>query len=153
MKIRQGSPADVPRALEIWRAAVNATHGFLTPEDRVEIDRMVAEQFLPRAELWLAEDGAGHVFGFLVMEGEEIDALFVDPAVHGQGYGTALIEHALTLSPHATVEASELASNALPFYEARGFVRIGRSETDPQGRPYPLVRLRYAGGDRGSSGG
>ncbi|RXZ64589.1 acetyltransferase [Pelagerythrobacter rhizovicinus] len=146
MKIRRGSPADVPRALEIWRAAVDATHGFLTPEDRLEIDRMVAEQFLPRAELWLAEDGDGHVRGFLVMEGEEIDALFVDPAVHGKGYGTALVEHALTLSPHATVEASEQASNALPFYEARGFVRIGRSETDPQGRPYPLVRLRYAGG-------
>lgn len=145
MKVREGLPADVPRALEIWRAAVDATHGFLTPEDRVEIDRMVAEQFLPQAELWLAEDGDGHVLGFLVMERNEIDALFVDPAAHGQGYGTALIEHALTLSPHATVEASEQASNALPFYEARGFVRIGRSETDPQGRPYPLVRLRYAG--------
>lgn len=152
MNIRQGSPADVPRALEIWRAAVDATHGFLTPEDRAEIDRMMAEQFLPHAELWLAEDGDGHVLGFLVMAGEEIDALFVDPAVHGQGYGTALVEHAITLSPHATVEASEQASNALPFYEARGFVRIGRSETDPQGRPYPLIRLRYAGGaNRGSS--
>ncbi|MGV2494771.1 acetyltransferase [Pelagerythrobacter aerophilus] len=146
MKIRRGSPEDVPRALEIWRAAVDATHGFLTPEDRVEIDRMVAEQFLPQAELWLAGDDGGLVFGFLVMDGDEIDALFVDPAVHGQGHGTALIEHALTLSPRATVEASEQASNALPFYEARGFVRIGRSETDPQGRPYPLVRLRYAGG-------
>ncbi|USA39278.1 acetyltransferase [Pelagerythrobacter marinus] len=145
MKIRQGSPADVPRALEIWRAAVDATHGFLTPGDRTEIDRMVAEQFLPQAGLWLVESGTGKVVGFLVMDGDEIDALFVDPAVHGQGYGTALIQHALTLSPHATVEASEQASNALPFYEARGFVRIGRSETDPQGRPYPLVRLRYDG--------
>ena len=154
MRIREGSPADVPRALEIWRAAVDATHGFLTPEDRGEIDRMVTDQFLPRAELWLAEDHDGQVLGFLVMEGEEIDALFVDPAMHGQGYGTALVEHALTLSPHATVEASEQASNALPFYKARGFVPIGRSETDPQGRPYPLVRLRYAGGsNRGSSGG
>lgn len=146
MKIRAGSPADVSRALEIWRAAVDATHGFLTPDDRDEIDRMVAQQFLPQAELWLAEDGDGCVLGSLVMEGEEIDALFVDPAVHGQGCGTALVQHALILSPHATVEASEQASNALPFYEARGFVRIGRSETDPQGRPYPLVRLRYAGG-------
>lgn len=145
MRIRAGSPADVPRALAIWRAAVDATHGFLTPEDRREIDRMVADEFLPQAELWLAEDGDGRVVGFLVMEGEEIDALFVDPAVHGWGYGTALVEHALTLSPHATVEASEQAGNALPFYEARGFERSGRSETDPQGRPYPLVRLRYRG--------
>ena len=33
-----GTPADVPRALEIWRAAVDATHGFLSSADRAEID-------------------------------------------------------------------------------------------------------------------
>jgi putative acetyltransferase len=145
MRIRTGGPDDVPRALEIWRAAVGATHGFLTPEDRAEIDVMVAKDFLPNALLWLAVDDADRALGFLVMDGEMIDALFVDPAVHGRGIGTALLAHALTLAPHATVDASEQASNALPFYEARGFVRTGRSETDPQGRPYPLIHLRYAG--------
>ncbi len=145
MRIRKGTPTDVSRALEIWRAAVDATHGFLTAHDRVEIDRMVAEEFLPHAPLWLVEDAAGCPMGFLVMDGDEIDALFVDPSVHGQGYGSALLTHALELVPGAEVEASEQADNALPFYEARGFVRVGRSETDTQGRPYPLVRLRHAG--------
>lgn len=144
MIVRPGTPADVPRALEIWRAAVDATHGFLTAEDRAEIDGMVAEQFLPHVPLWLA-DREGEVLGFLVMDGEMIDALFVHPAVHGQGVGTLLLEHALSLAPNAIVDASEQASNALPFYEARGFVRTGRSEIDPQGRPYPLIHLRYGG--------
>ena len=148
MRIRRGTPADVPRALEIWRDAVDATHGFLTPEDRREIDRMVAEEFLPNVELWLADDPAGRPAGFLVMDGAMIDALFVDPALHGRGYGSALLAHALILSPEATVDASEQASNALPFYEARGFVRTGRSETDPQGRPYPLIHLKFVGAAR-----
>lgn len=148
MRVRRGTAADGPRALEIWRDAVDATHGFLTAADRAEIDRMVAEEFLPNAELWLIDDPVGRAAGFLVMDGGMIDALFVDPAVHGQGYGSALLAHALTLSPEATVEASEQATNALPFYEARGFVRTGRSETDPQGRAYPLVHLRYAGAGR-----
>lgn len=143
MKVRRGTPADVPRALEIWRDAVDATHGFLTCEDRAEIDAMVAD-WLRTVELWLV-DADGRPVGFLVMDGEMIDALFVDPAAHGSGYGTALLNHALELSPHATVDASEQASNALAFYEARGFVRTGRSETDPQGRPYPLIHLRYSG--------
>src|SRR5690606_11154405 len=121
----------------------DATHAFLMPEDRAEIDVMVAA-WLPTVELWLVEDGERAV-GFLVMDGEMIDALFVDPAVHGRGYGTALLDHALKLSPHATVDASEQASNALAFYEARGFIRTGRSETDPQGRPYPLIHLKYPG--------
>ena len=141
MIVRKGTAADAPRALEIWRDAVDATHGFLTPEHRVEIDALVAN-WLPTAELWMVDDDTRPV-GFLVMDGEMIDALFVDPAVHGQGFGSALLARALTLAPGALVEASEQATNALPFYEARGFVRIGRSETDPQGRPYPLVLLRH----------
>lgn len=143
--IRPGTPGDVPRALKIWRDAVDATHGFLTPEDRVEIDRMVADEFLPNVELWLAVDATDRPIGFLVMDGETIDALFVEPAHHGCGVGTRLVEHALRLAPHALVDASEQASNATAFYEARGFVRVGRSATDPQGRPYQLIHYRYGG--------
>jgi len=145
MKIRKGRPEDVPRAFAIWRAAVDATHGFLTPADRAEIDAMVAQDFLPHVELWLAVDTEDRPQGFLVMDGEMIDALFVDPAVHGRGIGTTLLKHALSLAPNAVVDASEQATNALPFYEARGFVRTGRSPNDPQGRPYPIVHLRYVG--------
>ena len=141
ISIRRGTPQDVPRALEIWRSAVDATHGFLTAQDRDEIDEMVANEFLPKAELWLAVDEHEQVAGFLVMDGKMIDALFVDPAVHGRGVGTALLDHALQLQPAAIVDASEQATNALPFYLSRGFRVVGRSETDPQGRPYPLIHL------------
>ena len=141
MNIRRGTPDDVPRALEIWRTAVDATHGFLTRQDRAEIDAMVAEQFLPNAELWLVIGEGDYPVGFLIMDGEMIDALFVDPSFHGQGFGTALLDHALALSPNATVDASEQATNALPFYLSRGFRVVGRSETDGQGRPYPLIHL------------
>jgi putative acetyltransferase len=141
MTIRRGTPADVPRALEIWRSAVDATHGFLSPADRAEIDVMVAKQFLPNAELWLAQNDDGLVVGFLVMDGSAIDALFVDPLFHGRGFGTRLLDHALTLSPNATVDANEQATNALPFYLRHGFRIVGRSETDPHGRPYPLIHL------------
>ena len=141
MTIRRGTPADVPRALEIWRSAVDATHAFLSPADRAEIDVLVAEQFLPHAELWLAHNDDGLVVGFLVMDDSAIDALFVDPLFHGRGFGTRLLDHALTLSPNATVDANEQATNALPFYLRRGFRVVGRSETDPHGRPYPLIHL------------
>ncbi len=146
MSIRRGRPADVPRALEIWRDAVDATHGFLTPQDRAEIDAMVATEFLPKAELWLSIDAADRPVGFVVLDGEEIDALFVDPAEHGRGHGTALLRHAIALGA-TRVEASEQADNALPFYLARGFRVTGRSERDPQGRPYPLVQLHLMAGD------
>jgi len=141
MIIRRGVPEDASPALEIWRAAVDATHLFLSPADRAELDELMAG-YLPRAGMWIAED-AGRAAGFLIIEGSMIQALFVHPAVHGRGFGTALVQHALTLAPNAMVDANEQATNALPFYESRGFVRTGRSETDQQGRPYPLVHLQY----------
>ncbi|MFS2109631.1 acetyltransferase [Sphingomonas sp. Sphisp140] len=144
-RIRLGTEADVPRALAIWRAAVDATHDFLSPEHRAEIDTIVAEQFLPHVPLWLVEDESGTVQGFLALDGDMIDALFVDPAAHGRGFGSALVAHALSLSPDARVDANEQADNALPFYLARGFEVSGRSERDPQGRPYPIIHLRYPG--------
>lgn len=145
MRVRPGTAADLPRALEIWRRAVDATHAFLTAADRAAIDLMVEREFLPNADLWVAGDDTGCVTGFLVMDGDMIDALFVDPAVHGQGVGTLLLKHALKQAPNARVDASEQATNALPFYLARGFRVIGRSEQDPQGRPYPLIHLRHDG--------
>ena len=141
MTVRRGTAVDLSRALEIWRLAVDATHGFLTPEDRIEIDRMVADEFLPAADLWMIDDDGGRAVGFLVMDGDLIDALFVDPQVHGQGYGTRLLSHALSMAPNARVDASEQADNALAFYLARGFKVTGRSETDGGGRPYPLIHL------------
>ena len=103
---------------------------------------MVAEEFLPVADLWLVDDAGGRAVGFVVMDGDLIDALFVDPEMHGQGYGSQLLDHALTLAPKARVDASEQADNALAFYLARGFKVVGRSETDGGGRPYPLIHLR-----------
>lgn len=145
MKVRAGTAEDGQHAIAIWRAAVDATHQFLTATDRAEIDAFVVD-FFPKADLWMIDDGDRPV-GFLIMDGTMIDALFVYPDVHGRGFGSALLAHALTLAPDAVVDASEQATNALPFYEARGFVRTGRSETDPEGRPYPLIHLRYAGND------
>ncbi len=143
MIVRAGTFADTPRAITIWREAVDATHGFLSPDDRQAIDRMVSEDFLPHAALWVAVDRADRPMGFMHVADGHIEALFVDPAVHGQGYGTALLDHAHALFPVLTVDANEQATNALPFYEARGFIRCGRSECDSDGRPYPIIHLRH----------
>ena len=141
MKVRWGTPADVPRALEIWRSALDATHQFLSAADRAEIDTLVAKQFLPNAQLWIAADDSDRPMGFLVIDQAKIEALFVDPAVHGRGYGSLLVDHAMSIEPKLTVDANEQASNALGFYLRRGFRILGRSPTDDQGRPYPLVHL------------
>ncbi|WP_370178407.1 acetyltransferase [Alteriqipengyuania sp.] len=143
MIVRKGRPEDGSRVVAIWRAAVDATHGFLAPEDRSAIDAQVRE-FLPQSPMWIAEC-EGTATGFMVMDGEMIEALFVDPDRHGEGIGTMLVRHALAIELNARADANEQADNAAPFYRALGFEQIGRSPLDREGRPYPLLHFRHPG--------
>jgi putative acetyltransferase len=144
VNLREGTAADAPRAFAIWQAAIDATHDFLSREDRGTIAVQV-EGLLGTAPLTIVEDEHGTPQGFMIFADGVIEALFVDPAAHGRGFGSALVAHALSIEPQARVDANEQAANALPFYEARGFVRIGRSDTDAESRRYPIIHLQHPG--------
>ncbi len=140
-KIRPSRRSDGDRVVDIWRAAVDATHHFLTAEDRQAIDRQV-QQFLPHSPLWLAVDPRDQAIGFMGLSGPHVDALFIDPAFHGIGVGRELIALALRFHPAITTDVNEQNLRAIGFYERLGFVRFGRSPIDDHGRPYPLLHLR-----------
>lgn len=144
MTIRASRPGEGGRIIEIWRGAVDATHDFLTPEDRLAIDDLVCG-FLPDAPLWLAVDAKDYPLGFMLIEGGHMEALFIDPACRGKGIGAALVRHGLAFHPAMTTDVNEQNPQAIGFYEKMGFVRTGRSALDGQGRPYPLIHLKYAG--------
>ncbi|MDC9822218.1 acetyltransferase [Devosia sp. ZB163] len=142
--IRPSRPDEGARIIEIWRGAVDATHHFLTPEDRLAIDEMVCG-FLPQAPLWLAVDENDYPLAFMLIDGGHMEALFVDPAWRGTGIGAALVRHGLTLHPRMTTDVNEQNEQAVRFYERMGFRQTGRSPVDGQGRPYPLIHLEYFG--------
>lgn len=142
--IRPGHSGDAPRNLEIWRGAVDATHDFLSPEHRAEIEVMVAG-WLPIADLWVLVDEADRPLGFMALSDTHVDALFVDAALHGQGLGRRLISHARSLHDRLSLDVNEQNPGAVGFYERMGFERTGRSPTDDQGRPYPLVHMASGG--------
>ena len=142
--IRPSRPDEGARIIEIWRGAVDATHHFLKPEDRFAIDEMV-RGFLPHAPLWLAVDENDYPLAFMLLNDGHMEALFVDPARRGTGIGAALVRHGLTLHPRMTTDVNEQNEQAVRFYERMGFRQTGRSPVDGQGRPYPLIHLKYFG--------
>lgn len=142
IKLRPSQPQDGDRVVAIWAAAVDATHDFLTPEDRASIGREV-EALLPAAPLVLAVDDRDRPLGFMLIADGHMEALFIDPEYRGAGLGAMMIDYALALHPHLTTDVNAQNAQALGFYEHMGFERIGWSATDGQGRPYPLIHLRF----------
>ncbi|WP_172730766.1 acetyltransferase [Pluralibacter gergoviae] len=138
IKIRRSRHEEGKQLIAIWCRSVDATHDFLSGAYRAELEDLVSA-FLPEAPLWVAVTEKDEPVAFMLLTGEHMDALFVDPAVRGRGVGKLLIEHALTLAPRLTTDVNEQNEQAVGFYRKMGFKVAGRSETDDLGKPYPLL--------------
>ena len=78
------------------------------------------------------------------MTDNNIDSLFISPDQRGKGIGKHMIAHAKKQGT-LTVDVNEQNTQGVGFYRHVGFVETGRSETDDQGRPYPLLHLKLEG--------
>jgi putative acetyltransferase len=141
MQIRGYERADNARLVEIWLAAVRATHLFLSEDDIRFFLPQVRDQYLPALEVFVALDDAGELTGFAGLSGSKLEMLFVDPARHGTGIGRELVDHAGALKGALEVDVNEQNPGAVAFYRKCGFLPVGRSELDGSGKPFPLIHM------------
>ncbi|QQG27104.1 acetyltransferase [Pectobacterium carotovorum] len=141
-KICSSTKQDTLRIMEIWCKAVDSTHHFLAIKDRLAIEKELSS-FLPTVELTLACEPTGRAIGFMYLHNGHMEALFIDPDYHGQGIGKTLMRTALSQYARLTTDVNEQNTLAVEFYEHIGFERVGRSEVDNRGRPYPLIHLQF----------
>jgi putative acetyltransferase len=142
--LRRASSTDHVSMLTLWERSVRATHGFLEEDDIETLRPLVAEEFTgATVDWWLLTDDVNRAVGFLGYSTDCIEGLFIDPDFRGQGAGSSLVAHAERLaSGHLRVDVNEQNDDARRFYEAIGFVVVGRSETDGGERPFPLLHMR-----------
>jgi putative acetyltransferase len=77
---------------------------------------------VPENKIWVYELGQKPV-GFIAMQNDFIDRLYVHPDFHRQGIGNALIEFARTLSPtHLWLYTDQANKMSRAFYEKNGFI-------------------------------
>ncbi len=144
ISIRRSQHEEGEELVAIWCRSVDATHDFLSAEYRAELEELV-RSFLPEAPLWVAVNERDQPVGFMLLSGQHMDALFIDPDVRGCGVGRMLVEHALSMAPELTTNVNEQNEQAVGFYKKVGFKVTGRSEVDDLGKPYPLLNLAYVG--------
>lgn len=141
MIIRQALAADHPRLLDIWLRAVRATHHFLQPSDIDALLPQLRDAYLPAVELWVAVDLEDKPLGFIGLNENHVEMLFVDPDLHGQGIGRALLDFCRRSRDTLSVDVNEQNPQAVGFYLHYGFVQTGRSPLDGEGRPFPLLHM------------
>ena len=142
IKLEKISNVEYPDVIEIWESAVRATHNFLIEEDIVSIRPYVTIELEQMPTVVTARDEAGQLCAFMGIEGEKIEMLFVHAGARGKGIGKQLINLAVQELGIQYVDVNEQNESSVGFYQHMGFSIMSRSETDDQGRPFPILHLR-----------
>ncbi|WP_282807160.1 acetyltransferase [Hafnia alvei] len=132
------------RLVNIWEASVRDTHFFLTESDITELRPLLLNSYLPNLPVFLARDETGATHGFIGVDENRIEMLFIDAASRGKGVGKQLLAYAIEKLHANEVDVNEQNPQGVGFYKHMGFVQTGRSEVDGQGKPFPLLHMRYS---------
>jgi GNAT superfamily N-acetyltransferase len=145
LRVRRAGRHEAGTAAEILlrsrRASVPAIPPLVHAED--DAKEHFSEIIRQSADVWVVEaDDA--IAGVMVLNGNWVDQLYIDPDWTGQGLGSALIERAKTERPEG-LELWTFESNvgAQRFYERHGFIAVGRTSGDNE-EGAPDIHYRWA---------
>ena len=142
MKIETALPTHFERLVAIWESSVRATHHFLQESDIAALRPLLLNAYLPNLNVFIARDETGVIHGFLGVDENRIEMLFVDDASRGKGVGKLLLQPAIAAFGANEVDVNEQNPQGVAFYRHMGFEQVGRSEVDGQGNPFPLLHMR-----------
>ena len=137
MKLQE---ANFPKALDIWESSVIATHDFLKEEDRITLKQEIPTYFQQvEAYLWFDEQEA---IGFSGIHDHNLEMLFIDPKHFNQGYGSEILQYLIQQGKVSYVDVNKDNERAIEFYLKNGFEVYKTSQTDAQGRNYPILHMK-----------
>ena len=127
--------------LDVWLASVRASHHFLS-ETNIRTLTPQAEEALRQIEtLWIIQDGLLPI-GFMGIQERKIEMLFLHPDHFRKGLGKELVQRAFRELKVEYVDVNEQNPDAARFYERMGFHAFRRDDTDDQGNPFPILRMK-----------
>lgn len=138
-------PQMLTALLDLWEDSVRASHTFLNNQHIAEIKLEVKATLQSSQNIITATDKKDFL-GFVGVEKNKIEMLFVASSAFRKGVGKALLKEALERYlkdyPCILVDCNEQNAQGLAFYKSLGFKKIGMSEKDSAGRDFPIAHLK-----------
>lgn len=140
---RYSTPANNNDIINLWYNTVKATHHFLSEQD-LNLIYQEFSSFISQTSAILAINQHNTIIGFMLLNRNHIEALFINHTLRKKGIGKKLINNILSKFSSITTTVNEQNIQALQFYKHLGFQQTHREEYDQQNRPYPLLYLEYS---------
>jgi putative acetyltransferase len=126
---------------DIWKQSVKETHKFLSNDNVISLIPEV-KKTIENIESLIIVKHNNNITGFMGIENNKIEMLFIKPCFFGKGIGKSLVEYGICSYDINCVDVNEQNIEALKFYEHIGFEVIDKSNVDNQGNPFPILHLK-----------
>ena len=95
IEITERSSELIQTLLKVWENSVKATHLFLSNDEINNIKQYVPQALKAVSHLIIAKNAQGSPAGFMGIENESLEMLFITPEERGKGLGKQLIQYGI----------------------------------------------------------
>lgn len=123
--IRKFKKEDIDEVMEIWKNENIRTHNFISKEYWKNNYEYVKD-ILPNADIdvYLLDE---HIVGFIGVDNDYIEGIFVDINNQHNGIGTSLLNKIKEEKEKLNLSVYKKNINAIKFYKKNGFIITGES--------------------------
>ncbi|MDX8453676.1 GNAT family N-acetyltransferase [Mesorhizobium sp. VK9D] len=141
--LRPATSSDAAAIATMMRASLNAFDWMPVLHTPDEDLFFIRDILLPSQQVTVAEAGE-RIVGFIAVNGDWVEQLYLDPAWTGQGIGSRLLVQATGGLSSVKLHCFQANSGARRFYERHGFraEAFGDGSTNEEGLPDILYVLR-----------
>ncbi|MEW1869713.1 GNAT family N-acetyltransferase [Streptomyces caelestis] len=142
VRLRRALPSDAEAAAGVrLRSFAAALPGVVRPRSDDEVRDHFRRVLVPARETWVAQAAGGDVVGVMVLEGEELDQLYLAPEWRGRGIGDRFVALAKERGPGGlSLWTFQVNTPAHRFYERHGFTAVERTDGSRNEEREPDVR-------------